>query len=66
MIEPRDDYTLTLNAVLNGISAGHISTKADVMYYVGGYNPHMEVGELLNLIAELKSTERFSNSEVLQ
>ena len=54
MIEPRDDYTLTKNAVLNCIFAGQIRTKADVMYYVGGYNPHMEVGDLLNLIAELE------------
>ena len=54
MTEARDDYTLTLNAVLNNISAGHIKTKADVMYYVSGYYPEMTVGELVNLIGELE------------
>ena len=53
-MEVKDNYTFTLNAVLNEIFADHIRTKADVMYYVSGYNPNMTVGELVNLIGELE------------
>lgn len=49
---------VTTNAVLNEIFAEHIRTVADVLYYVGGLSPNTSVGDLINLIEELKRNNK--------